>query len=126
MKFEAGVNGRLIETYPATGEEPFVAGRVLAWEPGRRLAFEWRQANFEPHDVTWVEILFEPENTGTRVTLSHTGWESFPADHPARQKWSGDAFRNLIALRWGDLLTHFRGRSGRFSRDLLVDREIHQ
>lgn len=41
-------------------------GRVLAWDPPRRVEFTW-------HEGT-VEVEFSVEADGTRVTLTHSGW----------------------------------------------------
>ena len=105
MKFEPGPNGKLMEVYPDAPNDPFEVGRVLEWNPGKRLVFEWRQRGFGPKDVTEVEVLFEATETGTRVTLEHRGWDKLPRNHPARHGWSGQAFVTMISLRWGDQLT---------------------
>jgi SAM-dependent methyltransferase len=55
-------------------------GRVLAWEPGRRIVLEWRPADWQPEERTEVELSFEPTDAGTRVTLEHRGWGSLLGD----------------------------------------------
>ena len=107
MRFEPGDGGRLLEVY-GDSHEPFEVGRVLAWVPGERLVLEWRQGSFGPNEVTEVEVRFEAVEGGTRVTLEHRGWDSLPANHPARYGFSGEAFDSLIGLRWADVLTAFR------------------
>jgi uncharacterized protein YndB with AHSA1/START domain len=107
MRFESG---RLIEAYQ--DGQTFEVGRVLEWEPGKRLRFEWRQADFAPGDVTEVEVRFEPAGAGTRVSLEHRGWDRITTAHPARHGYTGDAFTSMIGLRWADLLTGFRRRAG--------------
>src|SRR5262249_31100479 len=103
--------GMLLETY---GEgEPFMIGRVLVWEPARRLVFEWRQEGFAPGERTEVEVQFEPALRGTRVTIEHRGWDAFAASHPARHGYTGSAFTGMIGLRWGDALTAFRQATSR-------------
>ncbi len=72
-RIEPRVGGRLLEVYD--GDEVWELGRVLAWEPPTRLAFSWRQSNWEPQETTTVEIRFLPDGDGTRVDLEHTGWE---------------------------------------------------
>ena len=58
LRFEPGPGGRLLEEY---GDgEPFEVGRVSVWQPGERLVFGWRQADFAPGEQTEVEIRFEP------------------------------------------------------------------
>jgi hypothetical protein len=96
--------GRLWEIYG--NSEPFEIGRVTAWEPGVRLAVEWRQEGFSTGDHTAVEVRFEPVARGTRVTVAHSGWDAVrPA---ARYGASGEAFLSLIGLRWADALTSLR------------------
>jgi hypothetical protein len=34
--------------------------------------------------MTHVEVLFEPVGEETRITVTHTGWDSVPQDHVAR------------------------------------------
>ncbi|HJS74162.1 MAG TPA: SRPBCC domain-containing protein [Vicinamibacteria bacterium] len=110
MRFEPGVGGRLLEVYE-TGNV-FELGRIHAWEPGARLLFDWRARNFEPGETTVVEVRFEESGKGTRVTLEHRGWDSIPADHPARHGWTGEAFTSMIGLRWADQLVSLRARAG--------------
>src|SRR6185436_18715353 len=82
LSFEPGIGGRLIETRP--DGETFEIGRITAWEPGRLLAFSWRQASFAPDQVTQVEIRFEPVGDETRITVEHRGWDCVPQAHRAR------------------------------------------
>jgi uncharacterized protein YndB with AHSA1/START domain len=106
LEFEGGEGGRLVER--SGDEEVFEIGRVLVWQPGARLVFEWRGSNFGPKDVTEVEVSFEPTASGTRVVLEHRGWEKLPLDHPVRHGLDGSAFTSMIGLWWGDLLTSYR------------------
>ena len=93
--------------------QTFEIGRVLAWEPGRRLLFEWRQRNFKPGEVTEVEIRFEPFGVGTRVTLEHRGWDVIGGDHPARHGLRERAFGAMIGEHWAALLNVYRQYTGR-------------
>jgi len=106
MRFEGG---RLVEAYESGA--PFEVGRVLEWNPGENVRFEWRQRDFAPGDVTEVEVRFERVAGGTRVTLQHRGWDRIAAPHPARHGHTGDAFVSMIGLRWADLLTAYRSRA---------------
>ncbi|HLE71205.1 MAG TPA: SRPBCC domain-containing protein [Vicinamibacteria bacterium] len=112
MRFEPGVGGRLVEVYDEAMGDAFEIGRILVWEPGARLVFDWRARNFEPGEKTVVEVRFERADGGTRVTLEHRGWDSIPAGHPVRHGWTGEAFSSLIGLRWADLLVSLRNRAG--------------
>ena len=77
-------------------------GRVLVWDPGQRLRLElrnWRLGRGEP---TQVEVRFEPAGDGTRVTVTHSGWET---------RTTGAAeFRTVVGLWWGALLSALQGR----------------
>jgi uncharacterized protein YndB with AHSA1/START domain len=107
LRFEGRAGGRLVETFEDGAE--LVSGKVLVWEPGRRLVFEWRARDFGPSDRTEVEVLFEAINDGTQVTLEHRGWAALPDDHPVRHGLgSGEAFITMIGLWWGDLATSYR------------------
>jgi uncharacterized protein YndB with AHSA1/START domain len=107
LKFDSG---RLLEI---DGQgEPFEIGRVLAWEPPRRLVVEWRQEGFAPGERTEVEVRFEAEPAGTRVTVQHRGWDALATNHPARHGTTGNAFTTMIGLRWADALTALRGGAG--------------
>ncbi len=67
INFEAGVEGRVIQN-------SFEVGRIVAWEPGKRLAIEWRQASWEPEETTEIEFLFEPADGGTHLRIEHHKW----------------------------------------------------
>jgi uncharacterized protein YndB with AHSA1/START domain len=110
MRFEPRAGGRFLEVYPEG--EAFEIGRILSWEPGSRLVFDWRARNFEPGETTVVEVRFEKADMGTRVTLEHRGWDSIHATHPARHGWTGEAFSSMIGLRWADQLVSLRVRAG--------------
>lgn len=75
LRFEPWVGGRFVEVYDTRTGEGFVIGHVSAWEPGRRLRFSWRQANWGEQERVEVEVLFEPQGASTRVTIRFTGWE---------------------------------------------------
>jgi hypothetical protein len=107
IRFEGTRGGRLVE---ARGEAVQEIGRILIWEPGARLVFEWRAVNFAPGEVTEVEVRFERAERGTRVVLEHRGWEAIPAKHPVRHGLSGTGFTDMIGLWWADLLTSYRTR----------------
>lgn len=109
LQFEAGVGGRLFETFETeSGERVFVVGRVAAWEPPTRLVLEWRNANFAPNERTEIVVLFEAVAGGTRVTVQHRGWAALRADHPARHGLTGAEFSRTMGLWWGEQLTALR------------------
>ena len=110
LRFEPGPSGRLIELDDAAGH-CFIVGNILAWEPGARLVFEWRAHDFDPDQVTEVEVLFEAEGEGCRVTVEHRGWSFIPDDHPARRGLRDPAFFSMVGQMWADLLTAHRAHT---------------
>lgn len=80
MAFEAGTNGRLTE-----GD--FEVGRVVAWTPGELIRLQWRQADWQPEEVTNVEVRFTPVGGGTHVTLEHRGWGELIGDPGELAGW---------------------------------------
>jgi uncharacterized protein YndB with AHSA1/START domain len=56
-----------------TAWDGYIEGTTLALEPYRRILQAWRTTEFPPGDPdSRLEILFEDENGGTRVTLLHS------------------------------------------------------
>jgi uncharacterized protein YndB with AHSA1/START domain len=109
LSFEPGVGGRLFESFEmSSGTQVYEAGRITVWQPPSRLVFTWRNANFTAGESTEVEVLFEPTNTGTRVTVQHRGWSALRPDHPARHGLEGAAFSRMMGVWWGDLMTALR------------------
>jgi uncharacterized protein YndB with AHSA1/START domain len=78
LRFEPFVGGRFIEVYDAQTGDGFQIGRVESWEPGRRLAYTWREKDWPPEAQTLVEVTFEATPLGTRVEVRHSGWDTVP------------------------------------------------
>jgi uncharacterized protein YndB with AHSA1/START domain len=93
---------RLVETLP--NGKVFEIGKVTAWEPPHRLAFGWRQAAFAPDQHTEVEVLFEAVGEETRVTVTHSGWDTVPAPHVARHGMPDALFLRRHGEWWYALL----------------------
>jgi uncharacterized protein YndB with AHSA1/START domain len=107
LSFEAGPDGRLIETR-ANGKV-FEIGKIRAWEPPGRLVFGFRQATFTPEQDTEVEALFEPVGGGeTRVTITHTGWDSIPQAHVARHGFPNTILLTRLGEWWRTLLVAYK------------------
>ena len=102
LSFEPGEGGRLIET--RSGGKVFEIGRIRVWSPPDRLVFGWRQATFAADQATEVDVSFEAIGEETRVTVSHTGWDSVPAIHVARHGFPEVLFLRRHADWWQDLL----------------------
>ena len=82
LAFEPGPGGRLFTTFD--DGSTFEIGRVSVWEPGKRLVFAWRQANFAAEQSTEVEVCFEAVGAETRVSVEHRAWDTIPRRHVAR------------------------------------------
>lgn len=108
MRFEPGIGGRLIEVYDDAARDLYEVGRILAWEPGARLAFEWRGPNYRPGQATRVEVRFTAAAQGTRVVVEHSGWESLPAGHPARHGMDDVPFLHSMAGWWQEQLASLK------------------
>ncbi|MBA3383186.1 MAG: SRPBCC domain-containing protein [Actinobacteria bacterium] len=88
IRFEGG---RLLEVYE---DGAYEMGRVVAWEPGRRLAFVYQNVHL-PLEGTEVEVRFEAVAGGTRITLEHRGLERLPAEEFAL--WEERAWIRFMA-----------------------------
>ncbi len=104
MRFEPGIGGRLVEVYDEGAGDLYEVGKILVWEPGARLSFEWRAPNYRVGQVTVVEVRFAPSQHGTRVIVEHRGWETLPARHPARHGMEEMAFLHSMSGWWQEQL----------------------
>jgi uncharacterized protein YndB with AHSA1/START domain len=93
----SGEGGRLIET--RAGGKAFEIGRIVTWDPPRRLVFAWRQANFPPDLHTEVEVAFEAVGEETRVSVEHRGFHEVPAG-AARHGWPDQILLLRLADFW--------------------------
>ena len=98
LSFEEGEGGRLIETLD--NGKVFEIGRITAWEPPQRLAFNWRQASFPPDLDTEVEVRFEAVGEETRVSVDHRGFHRVPDPHAARHGMPDPVLLKYLAQYW--------------------------
>jgi uncharacterized protein YndB with AHSA1/START domain len=84
---EPRAGGRIFER-DAAGQET-VWATVLAYEPPHRLAISWFAGKTQ--DVAQrLELRFAAEGTGTRVELTHSGWEALgEAAQSTRDAYNG-------------------------------------
>lgn len=76
LRMEPWVGGRFVEVYDEATGDGFEIGRVRAWEPGRRVTYSWRQADWPPGEEVEVEVTFVAGPSGaTVVTINIHGWE---------------------------------------------------
>ncbi|MET0547189.1 MAG: SRPBCC domain-containing protein [Caulobacterales bacterium] len=87
VAFETRVGGRIYETLN-TGEERDW-GEVLAFEPGKRVAFSFQMGRAKDKSGE-VEVRFDPLDDKTcRVTLTHSHWERYEDAETMRKGFSG-------------------------------------
>jgi len=115
LHFEPGAGGRLLKSI---GDQAFEIGRVQVWEPPARFVFECREQGDATGACTEVEVRFAAAEGATRVTLEHRGFETLPADHPARGGLAREALLRLWGQCWTERLEQAkacaeRGRRGR-------------
>jgi len=71
--FEGREGGRVYERTGDGAEHQW--GTVLAWSPPERFVMTWHPGN-SADQAQRVEVRFFPEVGGTRLELSHAGWEA--------------------------------------------------
>ena len=79
---EGRAGGRLYERTTGGAENDW--GRMLVWEPPRRVAFEWHITGVP----TEVEVRFTPEGERTRVELEHRGFERLEDGEARRDSYN--------------------------------------
>jgi uncharacterized protein YndB with AHSA1/START domain len=109
LHLEPRVGGRLLESVESDGSTTVIeSGRVTVWEPPARLCFDWRAFNFQPDEVTRVEVTFEPSGDGTLVTVTHSGFGKLRPDHPVRHGLEPAAFVRQLGMWLGGLMSSLR------------------
>ena len=75
--------GHIVE--PRADGSTAIWGEVLAIHPPHHFAMTWHPGT-DPARPTRVELRFDPRaEGGTRVTLTHSGWEIWAADAPEKR-----------------------------------------
>lgn len=123
--FEANPGGRI-------RERDAVVGRVTSWVAGERISLEWRQASWDPGEVTQIELRFERAAGGTTVTLEHRGWGALIGDPAELAGWfagevAAPLLRATAPAALGDWLTDRQARrpSGARARAVYRDPLYH-
>lgn len=125
IHFEAGLEGRVIQN-------SFEVGRLVAWEPGKRIAIAWRQASWEPEMTTEIEFLFEPADGGTHLRIAHHNWGALIGNGDEIAGWFTSALaapflQAMTPEALGDWITDRKARrpSGGQSRAFYGDPLYH-
>jgi uncharacterized protein YndB with AHSA1/START domain len=98
VHIEPWLGGRFLEVYDLDTGEGFEVGRVQVWRPGERLSLTWTQVGWPAGAHTVITITFTPIDDGTRVTLTHDGFDSLPA--PRQGDRTGYAGGWPVILGW--------------------------
>ncbi len=99
--FGAGVGERVYELWHDGTQQEW--GRITRWEPPRMVRYTW-YPDRTAESAQDIEVRFEPEGSGTRLTLTHTGWERLGAE--ARKARRG------YPIGWSYVMSLFAGRKG--------------
>jgi len=70
--FEGSVGGRIYEVSRDGAQHAW--GTVTAWEPPNRVAFTWHPG-MKPETAQQIDVVFRAVSNGTKLELTHTGWE---------------------------------------------------
>lgn len=93
---EPRLGGRIFERLPDGVEHDW--GEVTLWEPPHRLGYLWHMRR-DRADATDVLITFAADGAGTRVRITHTGWERLGGE--------AEVWRDRNRMGWTTLLPHF-------------------
>jgi SAM-dependent methyltransferase len=90
-------------------------GKVVAWEPGKRLALNWNATEWGSPAGASVELQLEPIAGGTRVTFACRNWEAALGDGTELAGWfAGEvltpAMLAISPARLGNWVTDRRAR----------------
>lgn len=108
LHLEPRLGGRVFEQLAGATTALHEVGRIVEWEPPRRLAFDWRSVTFVAGESTLVEVDLTPRGDGTEVCVTHRGWAGIRDDHPVRHGQPAAPFIAGIGRWWGALLTALR------------------
>ncbi|SMY09556.1 SRPBCC domain-containing protein [Flavimaricola marinus] len=97
VSLEPRKGGRIVETTAQGRKE--VWGRISQWEPGVRLDIDWHVGR-DASEATQVSVVFEEEGSGTRIDLTHGGFDRF-AD-------ASVAMTDEYTHGWGFVLQYYR------------------
>ena len=121
--FTPSVGGTIHEI--VRGGSRHVWGTVLAWDPPRSVRYTWHPGEPES-SAQEVEVRFTAEGSGTRVVLTHSGWE--------KKGVKGRRYARAYRLGWSYVLAMYQGRRtllvltldvlGRILRRLAPRREV--
>ncbi|MEK6216043.1 MAG: SRPBCC domain-containing protein, partial [Boseongicola sp.] len=77
LTVEPRVGGHILEECADREIRPWAT--ITAWVPGKRVAFSW-YVGLPETEATELDILFETADGGTRIELTHAGFEALGKD----------------------------------------------
>lgn len=90
----AHVNAKIGAAFSAW--DGYIAGTLLALEPGRRIVQAWRTTEFDASEPdSRLEVLFKPKKNGTLVTVRHSRLPAHGMQY--RQGWIDAYFQPMQA-----------------------------
>ena len=75
---------RLVERH---GAEESLWGEVLDWDPPRGFTITWHPGHGTER-ATEVTVVFQQDDDGTTVRLTHVGWDILPAPQTGRENYA--------------------------------------
>jgi uncharacterized protein YndB with AHSA1/START domain len=93
VTMECRAGGRVFETL--TDGTTYDWGTITDWDPPRWFGMNWSPSP-EPRPLTQVEVRFEASAGGTRVELTHTGWEHLDEDAVQRRDNYADGWTTVL------------------------------
>lgn len=100
VTLQPGVGGEIVESIRGGREAHW--GTITEWDPPTGLAFTWHPGR-APSTGTRVALRFVPDGTGTRVELTHSGWEALGS--------LATTARRGYPIGWAYVLRLYAGRS---------------
>jgi uncharacterized protein YndB with AHSA1/START domain len=76
-------------------------GEITEWQPGAALAFTW-QLRRPATEATRVRITFAPSEAGSKVTLSHSGWDVQGEDGTKNRESYQNGWDTVFLVRYGE------------------------
>ena len=100
VRIDGTVGGEIVETI--SDGSTTVWGTVTAWEPPDLVTFTWHPGG-DPARATQVSVTFTQASDGTRVELTHTGWQALEHGIAMRENYDGG---------WEFVLGHYTAIAG--------------
>ena len=94
------VGGAIVETM--SDGSTTVSGTVTTWTPPDEIGFTWHPGG-TPERASHVSVSFSQTDRGTRVVLTHTGWDALER---------GSALRDSYDVGWDLVLGHYTDLAG--------------